>query len=508
MILNFWKKQRLLFKLIFIILMSILLTGIVLYTLLSRQLYSSTLEEQENHLLQIARHLANQENIQQALEAQDTNEELQEYTLSVSDEFSLDYTVIMTNESIRLTHPNESLINQLFQGSDEQRVFEGEEYTSTAQGTLGQSLRAFVPVYNSNNEILGAVSLGITTQSLQQTVRENRDSLTYAFLISSILGVGLAFVVAYSLKKQMHDMEPQEIARVLKERNAMMEYAKDAIFATNAHGKIILANQEAKKRFVRSESDLSQPIQVLLPFIKDMPINKQTTENVCEYNEKHYVVSIAPIVLKDQFLGNIYSLRDATELNSLLDQLYTTSNYAKSLQSQSHDFLNKLHVIYGLTDLEEYEELKHYLANLLEPEEEFTKRIAYLIHEPVIAGFLIGERHKFSENNIPFTIEIYPDIPAASDPSAIQQWIQQIREINHLLLLQKNVEDLHIELGYYTDTLFSTFQVKGKNDMIQSLTNKLNNIDGKIQYGKHWIKISFSYSYDVNKENIFDGGEK
>ncbi|MFZ4356432.1 Spo0B domain-containing protein, partial [Enterococcus gallinarum] len=82
--------------------------------------------------------------------------------------------------------------------------------------------------------------------------------------------------------------------------------------------------------------------------------------------------------------------------------------YASALQSQSHEFMNKMHVIYGLVDLEDYEALKHYLADLLKPEKEFAPRLAILVRNPILAGFLSGERIKFAEIKTQLAIEIYP----------------------------------------------------------------------------------------------------
>src|SRR5699024_1775041 len=135
-----------------------------------------------------------------------------------------------------------------------------------------------------------------------------------------------------------------------------------------------------------------------------------------------------------------------------------------------HDFLNKLHVIYGLTDLQEYEELEAYLENLIEPEQEFSKRVAYLIHNPAIAGFLVGERRKFSENQLPFTIEVYPDIPATEDFHFTQAWIQKLSLINKLLLETSQLTEVHLELGYFNEKIFTTYKIRGKTkEMIKQL---------------------------------------
>ncbi len=482
----------------FMILTTIVITVTVLYFLLNHQLSSSARQEQEENLLKIARHVANEANVESAVETKQTSEQLQTYSNEISQEFDLDYTVILTIESIRLTHPNEKLINQPFKGNDEQRVFEGEEYVSTAKGSLGPSIRAFVPVYKDGN-VVGAVSLGITMRSFQQTIQ---NSSRAALLISSIFGIIVSFIVAISLKKQLNDMEPHEIVGLLKERNAMMEYAKDAIIATNLQQEIVLANQEATKRFMHENKTLYQSISEVLPFAKDiqetLDQTEQTNETIYKFEGNHYVVSIAPILLQGKVIGHIYSLRDATELHFLLDQLYSTSNYAQSLQSQSHDFLNKLHVIYGLTDLEEYDELKNYLASLLEPEEEFTRRMAYLIYEPIIAGFLIGERHKFSLKTIPFSVEIHPDIPTAANPSCTKKWIQKVKEVNYHILLNR-AEKVHVELGYLDKAILTTYHIKGLDSELEEMAKSLDQDAVHILVDRGSLKVTFKTGYRIKK---------
>ena len=46
-------------------------------------------------------------------------------------------------------------------------------------------------------------------------------------------------------------------------------------------------------------------------------------------------------------------------------------------ETQSHEFMNKLHVIYGLADLKAYDELKIYLDDILTPEKEFSHRLSF-----------------------------------------------------------------------------------------------------------------------------------
>lgn len=49
----------------------------------------------------------------------------------------------------------------------------------------------------------------------------------------------------------------------------------------------------------------------------------------------------------------------------LADQLQNSTSYVSDLQEQTHDFMNRIHIIYGLVDLGRYSELKGYLTSIL-----------------------------------------------------------------------------------------------------------------------------------------------
>lgn len=166
-------------------------------------------------------------------------------------------------------------------------------------------------------------------------------------------------------------------------------------------------------------------------------------------------------------------IRDMTDLTSLHEQLINTTAYASSLQSQSHDFLNKLHVIYGLSDIGDAEALQIYLQKILEPEQEFSSRMVYLIHNPVIAGFLIGERSRFLEKQLPFMVEIYPDIPPSSNQKKVQLWMNMVRVI-HDFLLNQTLKQFAMRLGYQNKQLELVYTLPNDDFLIPELKTLLH----------------------------------
>lgn len=414
--------------------------------------------KEENLLLAVGRQLAIEPQVIAALKADQANEPLESYTNEVAQIHGLDFVVVMNMAAIRLTHPDESLIGQHFRGGDETEALAGHEHISVSSGTLGESLRGFVPVYDpsENHQQIGVVALGIRVQSLSTIIKNSRQGYTLALLISIAIGFLAASALAFYLKRQLHNLEPMEISRLFEERNAMLEETKDAVVVTDLQLQINLANIAAndlyRKNSGHKDSLVDHPLKdlVLRPEAVDLERN---VEQLYRQNGQDYLFSAAPIVVSGKHIGWIAFLRNATESLFVMDQLANTTAYASALQSQSHEFMNKLHVVYGLADLKAYDELRIYLNDILTPEREFSHRLSFLVQNPQIAGFLIGERQKFSERKTQLLIEITPEIPEAATEQDTRSLIDLYRFIHHILLQTVPAEELRLSIHYENQTL-------------------------------------------------------
>ena len=78
---------------------------------------------------------------------------------------------------------------------------------------------------------------------------------------------------------------------------------------------------------------------------------------------------MSQIQVNHELRGYLIFIREASEAIYTLDQLMYTTTYASALQAQTHTFMNQLHVIYGLVDIQYYDQLKIYLNSILESED-------------------------------------------------------------------------------------------------------------------------------------------
>ncbi|QXE00705.1 DcuS/MalK family sensor histidine kinase [Terribacillus sp. DMT04] len=382
---------------------------------------SQNIKSQERaQVLQTAKLMAVDPSVVQAADQQDS-EMLQQFTQQAMQITNADFVVVMNMDGIRLSHPDPDKIGDPFVGGDEKSALAGEESVSKGKGTLGLSLRAFSPIYNEQGEQVGVVAVGITMNELNEIIRSNRMPLYLATVLSLLIGLIGAVLLARKIKQIMHGMEPDEIAALLSERIAMLESIKDGMVAVDTKGKIQMVNKEAKR--LLEEMGISgelkgRQVDDVLPVTKLHQViawNKPIIGRQVEHNGLALVMNEIPIQLKGNTAGAIATFIDRTEYNHLNEKLTDTMLYADALRAQTHDFMNKLHVILGLLELEDYDQLERYVKNVAGKERSATIAMIHYLKNPILAGFLLGKKSYMAENGVQLEVDCSDTIPNTSE---------------------------------------------------------------------------------------------
>lgn len=116
------------------------------------------------------------------------------------------------------------------------------------------------------------------------------------------MGLLTAFLVAYYIKHQLHDLEPKEIARLLEERNAMLEETKDPVIVIDLHQVIMLINKAAAKlqnHLITESAFIGQPLTTLIANPERVNLNVKT-EQFYQQDGQDYLFSAAPIMVKNK----------------------------------------------------------------------------------------------------------------------------------------------------------------------------------------------------------------
>jgi CitB family two-component system sensor histidine kinase MalK len=128
------------------------------------------------------------------------------------------------------------------------------------------------------------------------------------------------------------------------------------------------------------------------------------------------VVNRVPLVVNEEIVGALSTFRDKTEVNILAEQLTGVKMYVEALRAQSHEFMNKLHVILGMVQMNYYDELKTYIHQLVNHRIDESSSVTKSIKDHALAGFLMGKMSYAREESVELAFSADEVIPEPSDP--------------------------------------------------------------------------------------------
>ncbi|HCX04935.1 MAG TPA: sensor histidine kinase, partial [Clostridiales bacterium] len=226
--------------------------------LITRWAVNNLQEKVETNIMNIAEMVANTESITEALDDKDPEgfikNQIDRIFKSVE---QVDFIVVTDMNRIRYSHPVESRIGQEFVGGDEERVLEkGETYISEAVGTLGKSLRAFVPLFNKDGDQIGFVVVGTLTQSITEARNQIVFNITISSLLGLLIGIIGAFILSMNIKKELLGFEPKQMTQLYIEKEGMLGAIHEGILAIDEKERITLYNESAKKILNIEDDDI------------------------------------------------------------------------------------------------------------------------------------------------------------------------------------------------------------------------------------------------------------
>ena len=338
-------------------------------------------------------------------------------------------------DGIRLVHPKPERIGKPMVGGDNYRALElGESYISKAVGSLGESIRGKTPVLDDQGKIVGVVSVGYLTKTIDQTIFNYQGTVivgTFALLLVSIV---LAMWIARRFRSAIFDLEPHEIAALFLERNATLESVREGIISINSKGEITTFNRAALRTLGIDDQDVSgRPLSEVLPDSR-MPMLLETGE--AEYdretlvNGRQLIINRLPIVKEDQVVGVVASFRPKDELTEVSRKLTRIRQYAEALRSQAHEYANKLHTIAGLISLDAKQEALDLIGQETKEHQELLTWLKESVADPVVAGCILGKFNR--ANELGLTLEIDEGSQLHQLPSHIESQ-QMVTLIGNLI---------------------------------------------------------------------------
>jgi len=337
------------------------------------------------------------------------------------------FIVIGDHDAIRLAHPDPKRIG-LSMGDDDgdygrRALVEGEAYVARAMGSLGESMRGKAPVIvPATGEIIGIVSVGYSLEQVEATI------LRYNFVLYGVVGLMLLMTVISSImiadrfKRAIFGLEPEEIARLFREREATLQSVREGIIAVNRDGVITTANRAAHEMLeLPAEARLAgQPILDVLPessLLSVLESGQPDFDREIWLRGRQMVVNRLPVRQGDTIVGVVASFRLRDELDQISRQLTRIQQYADTLRSQTHEYSNKLHTIAGLIQIGANEEALSLIGSEVNDHQALIHLLLEAVPDPVIAGLLLGKYNRAREMGL--RLDIDPDSQMADLPASL-----------------------------------------------------------------------------------------
>ena len=368
------------------------------------------------NIMNVAEMMAHSSEILDELKAKDSNKKIGPYVdMQLKNLEQIEYIIVADSEGTRYSHPNPEMIGKKFAGGDEYKVVKnGETYISEATGTLGKSLRAFAPIYDpENKKEIGFVSVGTLTESIETA---KHTAILYIILIGLgglFAGAIGAFLLANNIKNTLLGLEPDEIAKLYNEKMGMLDAIHEGLVAVDAEARITLINDSALnilhfEKSINKEHIIGQNVEIVIPnsrLFNVLETGKSEFEEEQRINNTLIMTNRVPIISRGKIVGAIASFRDKTEVTKLAEELTGVKKLAWSLRAQNHEFMNKLHTISGLIQLEENDEALQFISDVAKVRSNISNILTENIKDASISALLLSKYNKAEECRVKLKID-------------------------------------------------------------------------------------------------------
>jgi sensor histidine kinase regulating citrate/malate metabolism len=313
----------------------------------------------------------------------------------------VDFVTIMNPAGIRWTHPNEDEIGERFLGHTE-RALRGQTFTETYTGTLGPSVRAVTPVEDADRRIVGLVSAGIRVEAISQRVQGQLTALLGVAAGALALGAVGTYVINARLRRHTHGMNAAELSRMHDYHQAALHAVREGLLMLDGQYRVALINDGGRELLGvcddvvgRSVAELGLPA----PLTGALLASEPRVDEVHLTRDRVLVVNTSP-VSGGEHRGTVVTLRDVTELQSLMGELDSERGFTQALRSQAHEAANRLHTVVSLIELGRAEEAVEFATAELELAQALTDQVVAAVSEPVLAALLLGKTAQANERGV------------------------------------------------------------------------------------------------------------
>ena len=203
---------------------------------------------------------------------------------------------------------------------------------------------------------------------------------------------------------------PKQVAFLIGQQQMVLDNLKVGIIYTDSQGKIILLNATGKTLLLLDDNAIGTNVKNYYfkePFqeIIDQGANIHSREiRVSAGNTILFRFHMVRDPDLGQTIGIIASMEDLTIVKQRAEEITGMRMLMGEVRAQNHEFMNKLHTISGLIQLEEYKEAIDFIAQATSSSQKLIGIIGSKIKEPSVAGLLLSKCSKAGEKKVKLII--------------------------------------------------------------------------------------------------------
>ncbi|WP_204011847.1 sensor histidine kinase [Virgisporangium aurantiacum] len=343
----------------------------------------------------------------ESLAAPDPVSRLQPYAESTRLATHTDFIVVMAPDRRRYSHPKPELIGQRFTGAIE-GALNGGQVVEVFAGSLGESVRAVVPVRAGDGRIVGLVSVGITTEEINRRLTRQLPTLAVVTAAALALAAAGAWLLSRRLRRQTHGLGPAEMTRMYEYHDAVLHAVREGLVVVDGNGRVTLVNDEGRRLLGLPEDTGTDRLvaDLDLPAAVDelLASGRPAEDEVVVAGDRVLVANQRVTRFAGRRLGTVLTLRDHTDLRLLAGELDSVRGLTDALRAQAHEAANRLHTVLTMVELGRTDEAVRLATAELAVAQQLTDQVVGAVTEPALAALLLGKSAQAAERGVEFVV--------------------------------------------------------------------------------------------------------
>ncbi|WP_051224902.1 sensor histidine kinase [Pseudoclavibacter soli] len=320
------------------------------------------------------------------------------------------FVVVADADGYRLSHPNPDEIGRQV-STDMSQVLAGQEVVTEETGTLGDSSRAKVPVWNDDGgQVIGEVSVGLSRTSIWSGL----PTVLWPVLLATSGTVALAVVASVIIWRRLRRLtlgaRPEDFVAFAQNQEAVLGSVDEGVIGVDMSGRVTVANDAAARLIGdgaligRLFAEIAAP-DALHAAVRATLDDRRGRALEAVVADRVVLADARPVDRDGRRVGCVIVLRDKTDVLQLTDRLQAVDAMSQALRAQRHEFANRLHAVHGLLEVGQTDEARGYLARLLERGPlRFPVRHLDRITDPYLQAFVGAKGAQASEAGVALTV--------------------------------------------------------------------------------------------------------